>query len=70
MKNKLVILLLMSLLTSSLSFSQIKFGIRGGINSSRLNSSTEVITGDYKINMSQLFRHWISCRAHKPDKAF
>ncbi len=49
MKNKLVTLLLMSLLTSSLSFSQIKFGIRGGINSSRLNSSTEVITGDYKI---------------------
>ena len=49
MKNKLVTLLLMSLLTSSLSFSQIKFGIRGGINSSKLNSSTEVITGDYKI---------------------
>jgi len=49
MKNKLIALLLMSLLTSSLSFSQIKFGIRGGINSSRLNSSTEVITGDYKI---------------------
>ena len=49
MKNKLVTLLLMSLLTTSLAFSQIKFGIRGGINSSKMNSSTEVNTGDYKI---------------------
>lgn len=49
MKNKLVTLLLMSLLTSSLSFSQVRFGIRGGINSSKMNSSTEVNTGDYKI---------------------
>jgi hypothetical protein len=49
MKNKLVTLLLMSLLTSSLAFSQIKFGIRGGINSSRMNSSTVVNTGDFKI---------------------
>lgn len=39
----------MSLMTSSLAFSQIKFGIRGGINSSRMNSNTEVNTGDYKI---------------------
>jgi hypothetical protein len=49
MKNRLVIILLMSLMTSSLAFSQIKFGIRGGINSSKMNSSTEVNTGDYKI---------------------
>jgi hypothetical protein len=39
----------MSLLTSSLAFSQVRFGLRGGINSSRLNSDTEVNTGDYKI---------------------
>jgi hypothetical protein len=49
MKNKLVSLLLMSLMTSSLAFSQIKFGIRGGINSSKMNSSNEVNTGDFKI---------------------
>ncbi len=49
MRNKLVTLLLMSLLTSSLSFSQIRFGISGGINSSKMNSSTEVNTGDFKI---------------------
>jgi hypothetical protein len=49
MKNKLVTILLMSMLTSSVAFSQIKFGIRGGINSSRMNGSTEVNTGDYKI---------------------
>jgi hypothetical protein len=49
MKNKLVILLLISMLTSSMSFSQARFGIRGGINSSKMNSSTEVNTGDYKI---------------------
>jgi hypothetical protein len=49
MKNKLIVLLLMSLLTSTLAFSQIRFGLRGGINSSRMNSSTEVNTGDYKI---------------------
>lgn len=36
-------------MTSSLSFSQIRFGIRGGINSSKMNSSTEVNAGDYKI---------------------
>jgi len=49
MKNKLVAILLMSLLMSNLSFSQIRFGITGGINSSKMNSSTEVNTGDYKI---------------------
>jgi hypothetical protein len=49
MKSRLVILLLMSLLTSSPSFSQVRFGIRGGINSSKMNSSTEVNTGDFKI---------------------
>jgi hypothetical protein len=49
MKNKMVIVLLMSLLTSSMAFSQVKFGIRGGINSSKMTSSTEVNTGDYKI---------------------
>jgi hypothetical protein len=49
MKNKLITVLLMSVLTSSLAFSQIKFGLRGGINSSKMNSSTEVNTGDYKI---------------------
>jgi hypothetical protein len=49
MKNKLIALLLLSLLTSSLSFSQVKFGLRGGINSSKINSSTEVNTGDFKI---------------------
>jgi hypothetical protein len=49
MKNRLVIIVLMSLMTSSLAFSQIKFGLRGGINSSKMNSSTEVNTGDYKI---------------------
>lgn len=49
MKNKLVTLMLMSFLTTSLAFSQIKFGIRGGINSSKMNSSTEVNTGDYRI---------------------
>ncbi len=49
MKNKFIIVLCMSLLTSSLAFSQVRFGLRGGINSSRLNSDTEVNTGDYKI---------------------
>jgi hypothetical protein len=49
MKNKLITVLLISLITSSLAFSQIKFGITGGINSSKMNSSTEVHTGDYKI---------------------
>ena len=49
MKNKLVAILLMSLLMSNLSFSQIRFGITGGINSSKMNSSSEVNTGDYKI---------------------
>jgi hypothetical protein len=49
MKNKLTAVLLMSLLTSSMLFSQVRFGIRGGINSSKMNSSTEVNTGDYKI---------------------
>jgi len=39
----------MSLLASSLSFAQVRFGLRGGINSSKVNSSTEVHTGDYKI---------------------
>lgn len=42
-------LILMSLITTSLAFSQIKFGLRGGINSSKMNSSTEVQTGDFKI---------------------
>ncbi len=49
MKNKLIGLFLLSLLTSSLSFSQVKFGLRGGINASKMNSSTEVNTGDFKI---------------------
>ena len=49
MKNKLINILLMSLLTTSLAFSQIKFGIRGGINSSKMKSNTEVNTGDFKI---------------------
>jgi hypothetical protein len=49
MKNKSVILLIMILMTSSLAFSQVRFGISGGINSSKMNSSTEVNTGDYKI---------------------
>jgi hypothetical protein len=49
MKHKLITLLLMLMVTSSLAFSQIKFGLRGGINSSKMNSSTEVNTGDYKI---------------------
>ena len=49
MKNKMVIVLLMSLLTSSLAYSQVRLGIRGGINSSKMSSSTEVNTGDYKI---------------------
>jgi hypothetical protein len=39
----------MTLMTSSLAFSQIRFGISGGINSSKMNSSTEVNTGDFKI---------------------
>jgi hypothetical protein len=49
MKNKLITVIFMSVLTSSLAFSQIRFGIRGGINSSRMNSSSEVNTGDFKI---------------------
>ena len=39
----------MSFLASSLSFAQVRFGIRGGVNFSRLNSSTEVNTGNFKI---------------------
>jgi hypothetical protein len=49
MKNKLITVILMSLLTYSLAFSQVRFGLRGGINSSKMNSNTEVNTGDFKI---------------------
>jgi hypothetical protein len=49
MKNKLLTVVLMSLMATSLAYSQVRFGITGGINSSKMNSSTEVHTGDYKI---------------------
>jgi hypothetical protein len=49
MKNKLISLCFLSVISAMPSFSQVKFGLRGGINSSKMNSNTEIRTGDYKI---------------------
>jgi hypothetical protein len=51
MKNKVILVIFMLWLIYPLTYSQIKFGIRGGINSSRLAGSSEINTGDYKIEI-------------------
>jgi hypothetical protein len=49
MKNKVILIVLLPLLVTSITYGQIRFGIRGGINSSKLKSNSEITTGDYKI---------------------
>lgn len=49
MKNKLVSMILLSLLTTIISFGQVRLGIRGGLNTSQLKSDDVILTDDYKI---------------------
>ena len=51
MKRKLFYLTLIALLAPALSYGQVRIGIRGGINSSKLKSSDEITAGDYKITV-------------------
>ena len=49
MKTRVLILFVLAGLVCLPSFGQVKFGIRGGMNFSKLNGSQEVKTADYKV---------------------
>jgi hypothetical protein len=51
MKNRVFSLIVMLLLTTAFSYSQIRIGIRGGINASQLKSDNVITTDDYKIKI-------------------
>lgn len=52
MKSKFGLLLLISILSSISSYGQIRFGIRGGMNSSKLKSKDVFVTSNYRITYS------------------
>jgi len=51
MKSKVISLAGILLLTTAFSYSQVRFGIRGGVNASFLKSSDVVTTDDYRIEI-------------------
>ncbi len=50
MKSKFGLLLFMSLLISVSSYGQFRFGIRGGMNSSKMKTKDVFVTSKYRIN--------------------
>jgi hypothetical protein len=50
MKRFFISLAILSLLTITVSYSQVRLGIRGGVNASQLNSDVEIQTPDFKVS--------------------
>jgi hypothetical protein len=49
MKPRILIIFVLAVVVANPSFSQVKFGLRGGMNFSKMTGSQEIKTADYKV---------------------
>lgn len=49
MKNKFCLLLVLFMMSATFSYGQVRLGIRGGIHASKLKTSDELVTSEYRI---------------------